>query len=210
MTNSTNFTQCYNDLLAQENTAPPGYDYDPYCQCYQASAIEAYSSDKMNAIFVLLFLMSVAGLAFVSITIFYDKRLQAHPQPLIAYICVAEALMSWNALLQVLNPVYISCYFGLDQILSWTLFNFNPTISQLWNSLNALCWSNSMSFIFFQICSLMLNLCLCLDLILTMFSPFKPASSRVKWYLCFSCFMPFLFVLQIYFEHIIVDANCID
>lgn len=109
----------------------------------------------MRGIFCLLFLISVAGLCFVSLTIIYDKRLQAHPQPLIAYICIAEALMSYNALLQVLNPVWISCYFGLDQILAWTTGHWfmkrDKTIgvSDLYHALNTLCWSNSNFFLFF-------------------------------------------------------------
>jgi hypothetical protein len=57
--------------------------------------------------------------------------------------------MSWNALLQVLNPVWISCYFGLDQIMSWSFFHFHPTVDRLWNYLNTLCWSNSLTFLFF-------------------------------------------------------------
>jgi hypothetical protein len=40
---------------------------------------------------------------------------------------------------------------------------------------------------------------LCIDLIMTMFSPFKPASLRVKWYLMISIFIPFVFVLTIIF-----------
>ncbi|MFO0116786.1 MAG: hypothetical protein ACK521_03965 [bacterium] len=75
----------------------------------------------------MLFAASIAGLAFVSMTIIFDKRLRAHPQPLIAYICIVEALMSYNALLQVLNPVWVSCYFGLNQILAWTNFAFNAS-----------------------------------------------------------------------------------
>jgi hypothetical protein len=78
----------------------------------------------MRGIFIVLFIFSVTGLAFVSLTILYDKRLKAHPQPLIARICVVEALMSYNALLQVLNPVYVACYLGLNQVMSWTFFNF--------------------------------------------------------------------------------------
>jgi len=46
-----------------------------------------------------LCLVSTLGLVFVACTIFYNKKLQAHPQPMIAVICMVEALMSYNALI---------------------------------------------------------------------------------------------------------------
>jgi len=49
--------------------------------------------------------------------------------------------------------------------------------------------------------SLLLNICLCLDLIMTMYSPFKPASSRVKWYLLVSLLTPVLLVMTIALAH---------
>jgi hypothetical protein len=153
--------------------------------------------------------MSIAGLAFVSLTILFDKRLRAHPQPLIAYICIVEALMSWNALLQVLNPVWVSCYGGLNQIFAWTTGHFNASFEQLKLDLNILCWSNSLFFLFFQSFSLLLNLCLCIDLIMTMYSPFKPASQRVKWYMFFSFFVPFIFIGFILFNNDL-NNNCIN
>ena len=67
-----------------------------------------------NFIYAFLFFLSVSGLIFVATTIYYNKKLQAHPQPLIAVICVVEALMSYNALLQVIDPSFFACYFGLD------------------------------------------------------------------------------------------------
>ena len=40
-------------------------------------------------------------------------------------------------------------------------------------------------------------MCLCVDLIMTMFSPFKPASTRVKWYMLFSFSDPVIIVLSL-------------
>jgi len=40
---------------------------------------------------------------------------------LIGYICLAEACMSYNALAQVVNPVMIACYFGMDEIFAWSV-----------------------------------------------------------------------------------------
>ena len=61
-----------------------------------------YPSEEVQIqrlLFFALCLLSVLGLAFVATTIFSNKRLQAHPQMLIAYICVAEACMSFNGLI---------------------------------------------------------------------------------------------------------------
>jgi hypothetical protein len=33
---------------------------------------------------------------------------------LVAYICLCEAMMSWNAIVQIIGPVYLSCYLGFD------------------------------------------------------------------------------------------------
>ena len=73
---------------------------------------------------------------------------------LIAMICLAEACLSYNALFQVLDPVYISCYFGLEKLLAYTTkFTGNvivktaTNVTQFQCSLNTLCYSNS---IFFQ------------------------------------------------------------
>ena len=61
-----------------------------------------YKSTEDSQIYRLLFFslcfLSILGLAFVAMTIFSNKKLQAHPQMLIAYICVAEACMSFNGL----------------------------------------------------------------------------------------------------------------
>jgi hypothetical protein len=51
------------------------------------------------ALYTVLWLLSTIGLIFIATTIFYQKKLQAHPQMLIAYICMAEACMSFNALI---------------------------------------------------------------------------------------------------------------
>jgi hypothetical protein len=45
-----------------------------------------------------------------------------------------------------------------------------------------LCTYNQTFYTFFQLLSLMLNLCLCIDLILTIYNPFQPSAKRLKWY----------------------------
>ena len=40
-----------------------------------------------------------------------NKQLGEHPSPLIARICIIEAIMSWNSLFSFIKPKYIVCYF---------------------------------------------------------------------------------------------------
>jgi hypothetical protein len=102
----------------------------------------------MRLVFFVLFVMSVTGLVFISQTIFFNKNLQAHPQLLIAYICVSEAAMSYNAFIQVINPVLFACYMGLDQIYSYTakIGDSSMSVEGLQCSLNLLCKSNGVFF----------------------------------------------------------------
>jgi len=39
---------------------------------------------------------------------------------LVVNICMVEACMSWNGLIQVVGPVFFSCYLGLEKIFAWT------------------------------------------------------------------------------------------
>jgi len=82
---------------------------------------------KVRLIKVIVAFLSMTGSVFVAATIFYSKKLQAHPQPLIAYICMCEAISSFNAMMQSVNPKTFAGYFKLDQLFSYTIaFNFSP------------------------------------------------------------------------------------
>jgi len=41
---------------------------------------------------------------------------------MIAWICIAEACMSFNALMEVINPVDVICYFDSYRLLGMSLF----------------------------------------------------------------------------------------
>ena len=80
--------------------------------------------------------------------------------------------MSYNALILLFGPTYISCYFKYDYVFALTFGIVHPSEDDLKYYLNILCISNVMTSQFFQNCSLILNMCLCIDLILTIYSPF--------------------------------------
>jgi hypothetical protein len=66
------------------------------------------------------------------------------------------------------------------------------------NIVDIQCQSNQIFYAFFQLISLTLNLCLCVDLILTIYDPFSPAHRRTKFYYGFSLATSVSLVLIIY------------
>ena len=100
----------------------------------------------IRLLFTGLFVLSISGLLFIGSTIIYNKRLQAHPQMMIAYICFAEALMSYNALLKVINPSLVACYFGLDKIFVASTFQMHPTCDTYYKAVDTLCETNALFF----------------------------------------------------------------
>lgn len=103
-----------------------------------SSPVEFYSSDLegctdevMEATsyinFTNLEIGFLSGLAVVSIltsatiatTIFYSKKLSMHPSKLIGYMCISEAIQSFQALIWLISPYKYACYFGWHYLLSW-------------------------------------------------------------------------------------------
>jgi hypothetical protein len=80
---------------------------------------------------------SIIGLSFIATTIFMNKKLQGHPQPMIAIMCVVEACMAYNALIQVIGPPYFACYFYLNKFMA--IFYPNKTRD---DCLEIMCISN--------------------------------------------------------------------
>ena len=78
------------------------------------------------------------------------------------------------------------------------MFNFNPSQDDLNSYSNILCTSNALLYSFFQLTSLLLNLCLCFDLIMTIYSPFSPAYRRTKIYYLISVVGPLMVILFIW------------
>mmetsp|Transcript_30838 Transcript_30838/g.38145 ORF Transcript_30838/g.38145 Transcript_30838/m.38145 type:complete len:114 (+) Transcript_30838:35-376(+) len=110
--------------MLMDGVTPPIHNVKEYCTNYNFTSGSS-TSNVIMMIFVSLFTLSVLGLLFIASTILYSKKLQSHPQPMIAWICVAEACMSYNALMEVINPVSMICYFKIYKILSTCLFRYN-------------------------------------------------------------------------------------
>ena len=200
MRNATSVADVFEEFLLRKS-----YDEDPdkydnvtlFCDDYSFTS-DKTSTDVYMFTFVSLFIISVLGLLFIASTIFYNNKLQSHPQPMIAWICIAEACMSWNALMEVINPVSVICYFSFARVFGITIFHYDMTEAETFNQMNNLCESNSMFYSFFQLVSLTLNLCLCIDLIMTIYDPFSPAYRRTNLYYLFSITSSIVLVLVIY------------
>lgn len=85
---------------------------------FQKSYQNAEGVQVQRFIFASLAICSIIGLTTVALTIFYNKKLSQAPSPLIARICLVEAIMCWNSLLRFLEPTNAICYFGLYKLFS--------------------------------------------------------------------------------------------
>lgn len=74
------------------------------------------------ALYCSLAVMSILGLTIVALSIFYNKKLSEHPSPLIARICLVEAIMCWNSLMRFLKPKLMVCYMQLYFPFKWSLW----------------------------------------------------------------------------------------
>ena len=106
--------------------------------------------------------------------------------------------MSFNALMEVINPVNYICYFQFYRFLGYSLFKTEMTEADHRQMADVQCRSNMYFYYLFQLLSLTLNLCLCIDLILTIYDPFSPAYRRTKLYYLFSVISSLILVMIIF------------
>jgi hypothetical protein len=90
---------------------------DAICTFTKATQLK----DPIKFTYVTLAVLSMFGSTLVATTIIYNKKLQTHPQPLIALICLAEGLACYNALIWAINSEFYACYFGLEYLFTWSI-----------------------------------------------------------------------------------------
>ena len=64
----------------------------------------------LNIAYSIIATLSIIGLLIVALSIYQNKQLGQHPSPLIANICLVEAIMCYNSLMTFLTPKYMVCY----------------------------------------------------------------------------------------------------
>jgi hypothetical protein len=134
------------------------------------------------------------GLLTVAVSIKNHKELKAHPSPLIATICIFEAILTYNALIYLLTPKYIVCYLSL-----WRPFSISAGITP-YEAFKTLIIANDLINNWAQLISLFLNIALCWDLILTLKSPFDVTRGRLRYYVTGSMLLSTIAVIYIYFR----------
>ena len=111
----------------------------------------------------------------------YNPKLMEHPGKLIFLMCLCEAISVWSTVIQFLGPEKVICYFGINETLAASVGWLYPNIDDD-KSISVLQNCNFVIQHYFQLVSLSLNFCLCLDVVLTMSSPFSPHERRMKFY----------------------------
>jgi len=66
------------------------------------------------------------GSLFVASMIFSSKKLQVHPNRLIGFTCLSEAISSFNGAIWTMDTRQFITYMDLNQLLSWTFFQIDP------------------------------------------------------------------------------------
>ena len=74
----------------------------------------------LNVAYSLTAILSIIGLLIVALSIYQNRQLGQHPSPLIANICLVEAIMCYNSLMTFLTPKYMVCYLNAYSILGMT------------------------------------------------------------------------------------------
>ena len=165
-----------------------------FCKCIidqinKVNKRNNYGFMVMTSIYAVFGIISIMALSVVALLVRSNKKLQGHPSPMIANICILEAILCWNSLIKFLKSTYIVCYFQFYALFSVTTKTSN------FEALKILIWSNEIIVNFIQLCTLCMNLFLCIDLILTLQSPFEVASRRTFWYKILSLFTGVIFVI---------------
>jgi len=150
--------------------------------CAQIAATESTPTAaemKLRFLTIVVGALSIAATMFVATLLHNNKSLMSHPNQLIYYMCLAEAICAWQAIIAHIGVGEIICYFELDELFVWSTFNQKTSAEAVAilekSNFNILCLAE-----FF---SLSLNFFLCLDIILTLRNPFYPHERRMKGYL---------------------------
>ena len=65
----------------------------------------------------------MVGSIFIASMIFTSKKLQVHPNRLIAYTCMSEAISSYNSVIWTMDTQKVIEYLDVNQLLSWTFYS---------------------------------------------------------------------------------------
>ena len=130
--------------------------------------------------FQALAIISALCNAFFFFLMLWIKELQAHPMKLFMVITACDSTLLFLYFIE-LNM----CSFGLHKLFAWTVY-FNTDCATYLKSVNTLLNTGQLAMNFSATLSGCLQVCICLDLILIIKSPFKPKEARVPVYYIYS------------------------
>lgn len=107
-----------------------------------------------------------------------SKKCRHHPSQIFFSISVCQSLSCYNLLVWSWNTKKFISYFAMDQMFE-NFFSLNIGSSE---SQNNLCAINYGSFYLFFMANVCYNICLCIDLIITLKNPLYPGRKRNKIY----------------------------
>ena len=66
--------------------------------------------------------VSICASSLVAVVIHFNPKLMAHPNKLVYYMCLAEAIACYNSVVAQIGCEDFICYWGLDKIFHYTTF----------------------------------------------------------------------------------------
>lgn len=156
------------------------------CDDMNNSGIVDITTPLEYRIFNIISFSSVIGSCLVFLTGIWNPKLSQHPYHLVSMIALIDAtyFLIYNTLDEV-------CNLKLQTVFAYTAYFDGSPQSQL-DALEFLLKFSLTLFKALFIISFFLNACLCIDLYLTVKSPFTPAESRLNTYYGIAFFSGFL------------------
>ena len=159
---------------------------DYVCDNLHSLGLVSVESNVEYRFFNIISFCSVIGSCLVFLTGIWNPKLSQHPYKLVSTIALIDA--TYFLLFNTLDEV---CHLKLQTIFAYTAYFDGSTQSQ-YDALIFLLKVSLTAFKALFIVSFFLNSFLCIDLYLTVKSPFTPAESRLKIYYGISFFCGFL------------------
>jgi len=124
----------------------------------------------------------------VALSYILSKNLRSHPSFLVVMICICESIATFHMILGAFNVTGYIKSLRLHDALYYMLLGADVRTSS--SSImdlheryaEILCESNNMLVNSFSLASIMFNICLCIDLLLTLRNPFSPPHGRNRWF----------------------------
>jgi len=161
----------------------------------KCALLDTYTDSEMQrrAVYTLIGFISIGAAVLISLMMIWNPKLMMHPNKLILYMCISEALGTYHALVATVGVKSFICYFGLHKI--WIETTFGIWDDSKATSLNRLQDTNYLMMQYFEFMSLVCNIFLGIDIILTLRSPFYPHSRRMKFYEIGAVIIPFFLTI---------------